>query len=276
MEIIPFDELRVIAGEKGFGLAMVEKDYLVTYLLFLLKDIPGIYFKGGTALNKIFLDHARLSEDLDFTVAADIKKIEKEIKEKVKGTVFTKVSYDKKVDKFIRLVVHYRLYHEEGTIFIDLNERGKLLLPAESHEIKHFYPNHIPSFFVSTLHTQEIMAEKMAAAIGRNRPRDHFDLYKLILANKTIDITKMFNRAQKLKGRWDEDVERFLRKKISFQEVMTTLAKHFQLKKEKEKKKEINKEIRNSESYKKLLKDIGSLIKSLPPEVRSERRKYEK
>jgi len=43
MEIIPQNELRVIAGEKGFGFAIIEKDYLVTYLLFLLKDVEGIY-----------------------------------------------------------------------------------------------------------------------------------------------------------------------------------------------------------------------------------------
>ncbi|HLC90327.1 MAG TPA: nucleotidyl transferase AbiEii/AbiGii toxin family protein [Candidatus Nanoarchaeia archaeon] len=73
MEIIPQNELRVIAGEKGFGFAIIEKDYLVTYLLFLLKDVEGIYFKGGTALPKIFLDHARLSEDLDFTATVDIR-----------------------------------------------------------------------------------------------------------------------------------------------------------------------------------------------------------
>lgn len=54
MEIITLDELKIIAGEKGFTIEILEKDYLVTCLLYLLKDINGIYFKGGTALNKIF------------------------------------------------------------------------------------------------------------------------------------------------------------------------------------------------------------------------------
>lgn len=280
MEIISFDELRVIAGEKGFGFAMMEKDYLVTYLLFLIKDVNGIYFKGGTALNKIFLDHARLSEDLDFTVTADLKTIEKEIKERVKGTIFKEVTVDKNVDQFIRLVVPYHLYHEDGTIFIDLNERDRLLLPAESHEIKHFYPDHLPPYLVRTAHTYEMMADKMAAAIGRNRPRDHLDLYNILqhkflldleLVKKKcessgdeFDITKMFNKAQKLKKRWDEDVEKFLREKVSFQEVMSTLAKHFHLKEEKEKKRKREEGLRNQEDYKQLVKDLKSILKQLP------------
>ena len=134
MEIIPQNELRVIAGEKGFGFAIIEKDYLVTYLLFLLKDVEGIYFKGGTALPKIFLDHARLSEDLDFTATVDIRIIEAKIQKILNGTIFEKVTCDKHVDRFIRLIVHYHLYHEEGTIFIDLNERGKILLTQRNPE----------------------------------------------------------------------------------------------------------------------------------------------
>ncbi len=253
MDIIPQDELRVIAGEKGFSFAILEKDYLVTYLLFLLKDVEGIYFKGGTALNKIFLNHARLSEDLDFTVTRDIKEIETEIKKSLQDTMFQNITHDKKVDKFIRLVVHYHLYHQEGTIFIDLNERGKLLLPPQTHEIQHFYPEYIPAYTVKTLHTQEMMAEKMAAAIGRNRPRDHFDLYNIIKHNFSLDfdlvkkkcessgnefdITKMFNKAKKLKNRWDEEMEQFLQEKIPFSQVMTTLANYFRLKNAKDRKK---------------------------------------
>lgn len=57
--------------------------------------------------------------------------MEKDIKNKLKGTIFTKITHDKRVDKFVRLIVHYRLFHEEGTIFIDLNERAKVLLKPQ-------------------------------------------------------------------------------------------------------------------------------------------------
>ena len=57
---------------------------------------------------------------------------------------------------------------------------------------------------------------------------------------------------------------------------MSTLAKHFKLKEEKNKKKKLKEEIGNSDAYKKLLNDISSLLEKLPPEVRSEMRKHNK
>jgi len=172
---------------------------------------------------------------LDFTLTVNLNKVEADIREKLKGTMFEKITHDKRVDQFVRLVVHYRLYHEDGTIFIDLNERGKLLLPPETHEVKHFYSEYIPVYSVKTLNSREMMAEKMAATIGRNRPRDHFDLYKIIqlkfpidlelvkkkcqLLGDEFDIIKMFNKAQTLKNRWDKDMVQFLHEKITFPEV---------------------------------------------------------
>ena len=85
---IPEDELKIIAAEQGFNFQLLEKDYLLTYLLFLIKDVEHIHFKGGTALNKIFLEHVRLSEDLDFTLTGDLQKVESKIKEKLQNTIF--------------------------------------------------------------------------------------------------------------------------------------------------------------------------------------------
>ena len=254
---ITLSELKIIAEEKGFNIQIIEKDYLITYLLYLLKDIEHIYFKGGTALNKIFLNHARLSEDLDFSLTTSVALIEQMIKEKLEDTFFSKITHDKRVDKFVRLIVHYKLFHDEGTIFIDLNERAQLLLLPEKHVIHHFYPDHIPSFSVNTLNNKEIFAEKMAAAMGRNKPRDHFDVYQIIkhefplnleLVKKKCEasgyefsIIKMFNHAKKLKNRWDQDMLQLLAEEVTFPVVMTTLAQHFKLKEEKEKRKEVQK-----------------------------------
>ena len=248
---ITFALLKIIAGTREFSIQLIEKDYLLTHLLYLIKDVKGIYFKGGTALNKIFLNHVRLSEDLDFTLTGKLADVEKEIKQKLKGTMFDKITHDKRVEKFVRLIVHYKLFHDEGTIFIDLNEKAKLLQKPEKHTIPHFYENYIPKFSVMTLSKSEMIAEKIAATIGRNKPRDHFDVYTIIKHKIPINmkmvkqkcvgsehefsIIKMFNRANKLKHRWDEDIEQLLPKKVSFTTVMKTLAKYFKLKEEKEK-----------------------------------------
>ncbi len=250
---ITISELKIISDEKGYNIYLIEKDYLITYLLFLIRDVKNIYFKGGTAINKIFLNHARLSEDLDFTLTGKLSIVEKEVKNKLKGTIFSKITHDKKVAKFVRLIIHYKLFHDEGAIFMDLNERAKLLDKPERHKLPHFYKNYIPSFSINTLSKNELIAEKMAASIVRNKPRDHFDMYKIISKKIPVDlnlvkkkckasghefnIISMFKRANKLKKRWDEDVAPLIAEKITFQEVMKTLARHFNLKGEKEKQK---------------------------------------
>jgi predicted nucleotidyltransferase component of viral defense system len=250
---ITLNELKVIAGDKNFNIRIIEKDYLLTQLLYLLRDVDGIYFKGGTALNKIFLNHARLSEDLDFTTTKKVPDIEKQIRAKLKGTKFDKITHDKRVDKFTRLIVHYKLFHEDGTIFIDLNQRAKLNQKPEKHAIKHFYPGFIPEFSVNTLSKEEMIAEKVSAAISRNAPRDHFDLYTIIShkiqinqklvkgkckqSGHEFNIIKMFKNANKLKNKWDEDVRQLLPTETSFIQVMQTLAKHFKYKEKKKAKK---------------------------------------
>lgn len=244
-----------IVIQRGFTIPLLVKDYYVTLILYLIKDVQGIYFKGGTALNKIFLNHARLSEDIDFTVTKEIKVIQEEIKKILeKSGFFLDITQDKDVDGFLRMVVKYNLEGEKGAIFIDLNKRAKATLKTEHHKLDHFYSGFIPEFSVNTLAKEEIIAEKVAATIGRNKPRDHFDVYKIIKAGIPINlelvkkkceesdddfsIIKMFNNAKKLKNRWDDDMISLLAEPITFQEVIIFLSKHFKLKEEKNKLKD--------------------------------------
>ncbi|MEK6974560.1 MAG: nucleotidyl transferase AbiEii/AbiGii toxin family protein [Nanoarchaeota archaeon] len=244
-----------IVSRTSFNEDILTKDYYLTKVLYLIKDVEGIYFKGGTALQKIFLNYSRLSEDIDFTVTKNVIEIEKEIKNILKTQDFVKkIENGKSVDKFIRIIIHYDNFsEEEDTIFIDLNERAKLLGKPELYEVRHFYKGYIPLFSVECLSKEEMVAEKVAAAIGRNKPRDHFDVYQIIKNNMPINfklveekckqsedefnIIKMFNNANKLKNRWDNDLVPLLAEETTFQEVMKTLAKYFKLKEAKEAKK---------------------------------------
>ncbi len=63
-KIIPF-----IAEKYNFRLETIEKDYYLTLILNSVEShlSDKIVFKGGTLLNKIHLNHHRLSEDIDFT-----------------------------------------------------------------------------------------------------------------------------------------------------------------------------------------------------------------
>ncbi len=240
-----------IVSEHNFERALLLKDYYLTRILYSLKDINGIYFKGGTALNKIFLNHARLSEDIDFTLTRDEKEVRDEILKIIsKLDFFKEYKEGKSVEGFIRIIVKCSSELGDSELFIDLNQRGKLVLPSEVHKINHFYSPFIPNFSVKTLAREELIAEKLAASVGRNKPRDHYDVYQIIHANLPINlelaekkclasgdefsIIKMFNKAKTLKNRWDKDMVSLIAKPISFQEVIKFLANHFKLKEEKE------------------------------------------
>jgi len=248
---ISHDEFLEIISDKRFNAKYLTKDYFLTVILYLIRDVEGLYFKGGTAIQKIILDYSRLSEDLDFTLTRDVKTVIEEIITKLnRSKLFGKITKDKDVEGFTRLVINYKDFsNNEDFVFIDLNERAELLLKPERHEIKHFYNDNIPEFSVNTLSREEMIAEKMAATIGRNRPRDHYDLYKIIKSGVHLNIKlvkekckeskvefniiKMFNRANILKNRWDKDLIPLITEDISFQEVMKTLSDYFKLKEEK-------------------------------------------
>lgn len=241
--IISLDELKIIAGEHGFDIVLLEKDYLVTYLLYLLKDVKNIYFKGGTALNKIYLNHQRLSEDIDFTLTGDLNHVEAEIKNQLKGTMFDKITYGHKIDEFVRLIMHYKLFHEEGTIFIDLNKRAELLLKPQEIPISHFYQGHIPEFKVNCVHRNEMVAEKVRAACQRYKPRDYFDLYYIIKKDIPISMSlvkqkfkehkqtfskkALFKNTNRIFNEWNSDISKLTRENPTFEEVMSTLKKFF-------------------------------------------------
>ncbi len=63
--------LRIVAEKREIAVALVEKDYWVTHVLWALHDQGfDIWFKGGTSLSKGFSIIQRFSEDLDLKVEA--------------------------------------------------------------------------------------------------------------------------------------------------------------------------------------------------------------
>ena len=251
--MIKLDQLRIISGKEGFNIAMIEKDYLVTQLLYLIKDVKGIYFKGGTALNKIFLHHKRLSEDLDFSATRDIKEIENDIKKTLEGSFFTTITKGRELDGFTRLIVHYKLFHEDGTIFIDLNKKASIILKTELKEIEHFYPDNIPKFSIHCLNVEEMIAEKIRATSTRYKPRDYIDLYEIIKLKLPISLPLIekkfdsigekfspeliFMHTHKVFNSWNKDLAVIAKQKVEFKEVMSLIADYFKYKELKEIKK---------------------------------------
>ena len=70
--MIDASEIREIASETGLNPYVVEKDYVIGWVLAGIYMHPeiceGWVFKGGTCLKKCFFETYRFSEDLDFTL----------------------------------------------------------------------------------------------------------------------------------------------------------------------------------------------------------------
>lgn len=70
--MITRDEILSVANETGLTPAVVEKDYMLGWLLAAVNANEAFsnswVFKGGTCLKKCYFETYRFSEDLDFTL----------------------------------------------------------------------------------------------------------------------------------------------------------------------------------------------------------------
>lgn len=236
MGVITEDRLRYLAGRHGFNLIYLEKDYFLTLLLYMIKDIRGIYFKGGTCLNKVFLSHTRLSEDLDFASARPIERIGREMEKSIDRKIFHNMETDKSTADFVRYKINFRGYFQKTShIILDVNKKASVHLNPEIHAVKNFYGLR---FRVQTLKRDEIVAEKIRALITRNQPRDYFDAYfilkkypvnmkllksKMKEAGEEWDTERIFRNANRVYSKWESDLLPLTSRKVDFLTVIKFL-----------------------------------------------------
>lgn len=68
-------EIDKIAIEKGVRAKQIEKDYVISWVLWGIAQNEffnnNLVFKGGTCLKKMYFEDYRYSEDMDFTLRDD-------------------------------------------------------------------------------------------------------------------------------------------------------------------------------------------------------------
>jgi hypothetical protein len=73
--VIDAQDIVELAGELSLDPSVVEKDYVLGWLLAGISQHPELgptwVFKGGTCLKKVFFETYRFSEDLDFTLLVE-------------------------------------------------------------------------------------------------------------------------------------------------------------------------------------------------------------
>jgi predicted nucleotidyltransferase component of viral defense system len=200
-------EISKFAYQLGLGEKTIEKDYVLTWVLFAIAQSSFrtlLAFKGGTAIKKIYIPDYRFSEDLDFTfVASDLSNHE------IIGGIEALIPWlNQEVN--LQLAVENFIEHETSNLTVYLNYSGPLgsqmgkrslkidvskdealVFPLETKHINAPYSDCSEDFgFLQVYSMKEILIEKLRSLLSRSEPRDLFDVH-YILTNQLVDIEEV-------------------------------------------------------------------------------------
>jgi predicted nucleotidyltransferase component of viral defense system len=198
--MILHDELRNLATEWGLREDIIEKDYVLGWVLWAIGADPVLstswVSKGGTCLKKCFLETYRFSEDLDFTVVPEGPVAPEEVGPLVAGAL-SKVYAESGIEFSVRqrrfasrekpLSAEARIYYRgprqapnPGSIKLDLTKNERVVQPPVLRPISHPYSDHLPEpGVVRTYAFEKVFAEKIRAMAERCRPSDLYDIVNL-------------------------------------------------------------------------------------------------
>ena len=201
------DIINFIADEQGFRPAIIEKDYYLTMILNAINEhlSRDIIFKGGTLLNKVYLNYHRLSEDLDFSYRSDVDLSTRSQRSKAITPIRKKMpaflsllgltsdnpegeGFNNSVQYLFKIQYPSIIYKRKESVKLEISLRQPPFLPSVSVPVKHFYQDPFdgkdifPRGTVLALSLEESAAEKLKASISRLTPaiRDFYDLGHLI------------------------------------------------------------------------------------------------
>lgn len=220
-------ELRRNARGRGIAIDLVEKDYVLGWLLFgIAKSSVSdrLAFKGGTALSKVYFpDVWRLSEDLDFTALDEtampefgealMKEVPKILAHsgrmavELKKVPFTNPRYLQSKFKFTGPI-------GRGTIKIEVSREpfpGKMVRKQVPQRFDY------PKFSVRAYSLDNIAAEKFRALIERGKIRDYYDAWKLLKVARLDreNVKELFFKKCDAKGIRFAGVEQFFPENLS-------------------------------------------------------------
>lgn len=193
-------ELRDRAREWGLSEQIVEKDYVLGWLLWGIATDPILgqtwVFKGGTCLKKCFVETHRFSEDLDFTLLPD-GPISPEEVASILTPMLDRLSEISGIDFSVRsprLQEGRRSQTGQGRIYyrgprgtpmpesvkLDLDRSEVVVRPPVLRPIGHPYSDRFSETdMVRCYAFEELFAEKIRAMTERCRPRDLYDIVHL-------------------------------------------------------------------------------------------------
>jgi len=203
--MISKDEIIAVADETGLTPNVVEKDYVLGWLLAAVNANETLssswVFKGGTCLKKCYFETYRFSEDLDFTLQDETHLDETFLKEQFSSIaewVYEKSGIETPSDRLVFDVydnprghkscegrVYYQSHFVKGKrtlpkIKFDLTADEILVMPSSRQSVFHAYSDTPQNgAYINCYSYPELFGEKVRALGERGRPRDLYDVINL-------------------------------------------------------------------------------------------------
>ncbi len=208
-----------MAGERGIDPSMLEKDYVLGWILYGISESSigqRLAFKGGTALSKVYYPGEwRFSEDLDFT-ALDSSEWDRttdalggEVPEKVRELSGMEIALRPKLHtnpRYLQARMRYVGPIGRGTAKVDITREG-FLGSVEDVSVPAAFD--CPEFTVRAHTVETILAEKMRSIIQRGHVRDYYDVWRLLGERPSRGVADMFVKKCRAAGVDYSGVEQF-------------------------------------------------------------------
>jgi len=231
-------EIDKIAIEKGVRAKQIEKDYVISWILWGIARNEflnnNLVFKGGTCLKKIHFDDYRYSEDMDFTLRDDslldneiidnfqsiFDEIQKESRIKIE---ILEDTIDNHADSgSLKFKIRYKATHGFDEIKVDITRGETIEFEIEHRIVQNNYSDieEEDDIRIHCYSLNEILIEKMTALMGRTVTRDLYD-FSFLVENESIELQDVyieFIRKAKNKGHNPKEfVNKVLPKKKTFE-----------------------------------------------------------
>jgi predicted nucleotidyltransferase component of viral defense system len=184
VQLPTIDELATLnAMGMKYPMPEAEQDYFLTLILKIIAEShlgEKLAFKGGNAVNRVYFDQYRYSNDLDFESIHEVgfEDVERLL---IGHEQLLNFEHEYLSLPSFRLHMHISYkgiagdYHSTK---LDINNHSKLLLPPHCHPYRNPYGI---EFSVLTMDVKELAAEKLRAMNGRTEYRDFYDFTNLML-----------------------------------------------------------------------------------------------
>lgn len=205
-------ELLDKARERNLTLGMIEKDYVLGWLLYGLTEIKYLIFKGGTALSKIYFPMIwRLSEDLDFVYKEDFQSIVDALPD-----IFTRIKKQSGIGlvlkarhlnpDYLQIKIQYEAVLGKNWIKMDVTREAPIDKVLH-RKLSQTYSDY-PAFKIIVESIEEIGAEKIRSLVERKKCRDYYDVWQLLKLKLDRDkLRKLITRKFEYKGILSRDVD---------------------------------------------------------------------